>query len=255
MGTLTPKVFAQTCGHILLHGVESNNLAAVLEASAARFNSTAQNLRMNKQDSSANCIVGSGKEYSNSNPASVYIQFVNAHLKREEIVRMMNTHECILKAERRARAPRAQAAKLREEEGEEAPADEQEAMSEVLKRRKEVNKQNASAAGSAPKKKPRKDIIPSHNRFKPGVAYPSWPTGSTCDVSPEQPRVKWEVKQMYAHLADVFGADEAAVKMDHLTAPTTKAYFLIKMKNEWDSGFPSYSGKQTAAIRAALITF
>ena len=128
-------------------------------------------------------------------------------------------------------------------------------MSGVLKRHKEVNKENASAAGSAPKKKRRKDIIPSHNRFKPGVAYLSWPKGSSCHISPQQPRVQWEVKQIYAHLVGVFGIDEAAVKMDILTASTTTTKFLTKMKNEWDSGFPSYSSAPTAAIRAALTTF
>ena len=53
----------------------------------------------------------------------------------------------------------------------------------------------------------------------------------------------------------MFGIDEAAVKMDILTASTTTTKFLTKMKNEWDSGFPSYSSAPTAAIRAALTTF
>ena len=148
LGTLAPNVFAQSSGQILLHGVESNNLAAVLESHGARHNNNSRGLRMNKQDSSEGCIVGVGEQYSNSNPASVYIQFVRAHA---DIVRMLTTHEYNLKAERRARVLRAQAVKLQEEEegGVEAPADEQEAMSEVLKRREDqqvVRRRRRSAA-------------------------------------------------------------------------------------------------------------
>ena len=54
---------------------------------------------------------------------------------------------------------------------------------------------------------------PNVKRFNPGVAYLSWPTGSSCDVSPEHPRVKWEVVQIYEHLVGVFGGDEAAAKI------------------------------------------
>lgn len=72
-GFVTPKVFAPKCGRILLHGVESNNFAVVLEASGARHNNSEQGLKMNNNDSSVNCMVSVGKEYSNSNPESVYI--------------------------------------------------------------------------------------------------------------------------------------------------------------------------------------
>ena len=72
---------------------------------------------------------------------------------------------------------------------------------------------------------------PNSKRSNPGVAYLSWPTGSSFDfdVSPEHPRVKWEVGQIYEHLVDMFGGDETAAKMDHLTAPTTSANTISKI--------------------------
>jgi hypothetical protein len=127
-------------------------------------------------------------------------------------------------------------------------------LSAALKRRKEVRKLSSSAAGSASKRK-RSMGTPTHERFKPGVAYLSWPAGSVCDVSPNHPRVKWEVVQIYEHLVNVFGGDEAAAKMNQLTAPTTKTSAIGKMKQVWDSGFPAYSSAPRTAIRAALIAF
>ena len=171
---------------------------------------------MNKHDTAPNCTVSHGEEqYDNSNPASIYIQF---EIEHADIVRMMTTRKNNLSAAKSARLLRAAAAKLREEEGGEESADEVTFLSAAFKRRKEVHNVNSSAAGSAPKKK-RSMAIPTHERFKPGVAYLAWPRGSNCGVSPDHPRVKWEVVQIYEHLVSVFGGDEAAAKMNHLTAP------------------------------------
>ena len=93
---------------------------------------------MKKLDSAHNCgPQPDDEQYSNSNPGSIYIQFVLPQLERADIVRMMTTHANNLKAERRAAVLQAQAAKLREEEDGEGSADEVEAMSATLKRRKE----------------------------------------------------------------------------------------------------------------------
>ena len=45
--------------------------------------------------------------------------------------------------------------------------------------------------------------------------------------------------------------------MDHLTAPTTSASTISKMKGgkDWDAEFPTYSSAPRTAIRAALIAF
>ena len=48
--------------------------------------------------------------------------------------------------------------------------------------------------------------------------------------------MKWEVKQIYAHLVEVLGADEVAAKMDHLTATTTNAAMVQKMKKKRREG-------------------
>jgi hypothetical protein len=144
---------------------------------------------------------------------------------------MVIAHGSAVKAQRTERALLAEAAKLQETTGDE------QAMEEVLKRRKEVRKENMSANGSALKKKHRKDATPSHPRFTPGVSYLSWPPTKgppsvpVSNVPPDHRRVKWEVGQIFAHLVEVFGDDEAAAKMDHLTATKTRPGFIKKMKD------------------------
>ena len=153
---------------------------------------------MNINDTALTYICLGGAPYSNSNPASIYIQFVRPELEPAAIVSMMTTHKANMNAEKSARALRAAAAKLREEEGGEEPGDD---LSEALKRRRELNKLNSSAAGSVKKKK-RSPLIPTHERFKPGVEYLAWPRGGlVCDVTPDHPRVKWEVVTIYNHLS------------------------------------------------------
>ena len=134
-------------------------------------------------------------------------------------------------------------AKLREE-GEEVPEDEQEAALEVRKRQKENQKEKSSVSGAAPKKKRRTFTITTAARFR----APSpllFPKGSKYDVSPADPRVVWEIKQIYAHLSEVFGRDQAAVKMDILTAATTDAAFLAKSKRSSTTG-----SRRTLTFRA-----
>ena len=45
----TPVVFAKLCGKLLLHGVGTGGLSAVLESHGARFNNQCQAFRMNKK--------------------------------------------------------------------------------------------------------------------------------------------------------------------------------------------------------------
>ena len=78
---------------------------------------------------------------------------------------MVMAHGSAVKAQRTERALLAEAAKLQETTGDE------QAMEEVLKRRKEVREENMSTNGSALKKKRRKDATPSHPRFTPGASY------------------------------------------------------------------------------------
>ena len=147
-------------------------------------------------------------------------------------------------------------AKLREEEGEAVPEEEKEAAALARHRMKETEKEKKSAAGSAPKKKPRvaDDRGQTDARFSAprGLTFPK---GSMSDVRADDPRVVWETKQIYMHLVQVFRRDGAAVKMDMLTAPSTEPFFLAKMKTLWHQGFPAYTNVPRVALIAALRAF
>ena len=72
-GRLTPRLFLALVGRILLHGIELNGTAALLEAFGARHLNEEQGLsrHMNQADSALTCMV-TNVVYSNSNPASLY---------------------------------------------------------------------------------------------------------------------------------------------------------------------------------------
>ena len=111
-------------------------------------------------------------------------------------------------------------------------------MSEVLKRSLEQCKLANSANGSAPKKK-RSTPVQPHHSFKPVLPCLSWPRVPTSDVTADNARVKWEVVAIYNHLARVYGGDEAARKMDYLTAPTTLPSATTHMRKK-KTGTPGF---------------
>jgi hypothetical protein len=85
-GLLAPRVFAPvSSGQVLFLGIESTGLAASLEAAGARHNNLIQQLRMNKRGSVQNCMTTGEEQYSNSNPGSIYIQFVRPELKHADM--------------------------------------------------------------------------------------------------------------------------------------------------------------------------
>ena len=103
-GGLTPHVFAPIGGQLLMHGLEHNGIVSMLEAITAPFNNDDQNLVMNKSDTASACRVGNAiAEYSSSKPGRVYIRMVKAHLKKQEIVGMMGSHNSNCNEQRVAR--------------------------------------------------------------------------------------------------------------------------------------------------------
>ena len=256
-GGLTPKVFTPADqGQLLMHGVPGNVLLSVLEAQTASHNNTEQNLKTNKAITSHECLIDCAKtEMSETNPGCVYVRFVAPHVKPAQFVSMMTMHNSKVNEVKKGKALAAAVAKLREAEGEAVPADEQEANALVQSRRKENQKEQASAAGSAPKKPRVADARMADARFRapPGLVFPKGTVMS--DVRADDPRVVWETKQIYMHLVQVFRRDGAAIKMDELTAANTVPSFLTKLKTLWHHTFPAYTNAPREAMLAALRAF
>ena len=146
-------------------------------------------------------------------------------------------------------------AKLREAEGEAVPADEQEANRLVRDRQKENQKEQASAAGSAPKKKAR--IVnkePAAPRFSAPYGQ-GWQKHKMSDISPTHPSVVFQTNAIYMHLVQEFRRDGAAIKMDELTAANTLPVFLTNLKTLWHHTFPAYTNAPREAMLAALRAF
>ena len=140
-GTTTPVVFAKNRGQILLHGVDSNGKAAVVEAHSARFNFSRQKVKLNHQDTADDCDVGNGEPYSVTNPASIYIRFVRADLEHSKTEPIMAAFSQWTAAMRRNARLTAAAVILQGDAtgGDEAKGDEQASL-EVLTHRKETLK-------------------------------------------------------------------------------------------------------------------
>ena len=206
---------------------------------------------MNQADSALTCMV-TNVIYSNSNPASLYLTFVRPHLKPDVVVEHMTKHKADVHAENRARTLHKEAAALKESQGGEDAVD---AECQVLKRRADNLKQNNSLNGSAPKKKRTKPPTKPHRTFTPGLPYLAWPKGSTSDTTADNVRVKWEAVAIHNHLIRLYGDDEAANKMDYLTAPTTYLAALGHMRDKWDAGLPAYTSAPKKALRAGLIAY
>ena len=210
----------------------------------------------NKAVTSSDCLISCAlTEMSDTNPGCVYARFVKAHVKRSDFHHMMTTHNAKVSEVRQEKARRAAVAQLREAEGEAVPADEQEANQLVRDRQKENQKENASAAGSAPKKPRVADARMADARFRAprGLTFPKGQAMS--DVRADDPRVVWETKQIYMHLVQVFRRDGAAIKMDELTAANTVPSFLTKIKTLWHHTFPAYTNAPREAMLAALRAF
>ena len=202
----------------------------------------------------------SWRGYSVQNPASLYIQFVRVDVlivKLEAIVAAFKTLVAGMRVKKRRVAYQAKLAAeaLALNDGEQHG---EQAMAEVLAARSEKRKLSCSANGSAPQKKQTKPPRKSHPRFKAPACLACWPPTtkghSTTYVTPNNPRVVWEVKQIVAHLHDVFGEQEAANKINHLTEPTTALSALNNMKGKWNEGFPPYTSQPVAAMKGALTT-
>ena len=256
-GGLTPDVFAKNGGEVLTHGIEGNVLVSVVEGQTSSWNNMEQGLITNKSATSSACIVGIGEAYSNTNPGCVYIRFVKANLEPSQFVSMMTTHNSMCAALRTDRDRRRAVAKLRAEEGEEIPADENDALRLLHDRQKENKKKTSHENGSAPKKKRcvADDRGQTDARFKAprGLTFPEGV--SKFDIRSDHPRVVWEIHQIFTHLVQVFKRDGASVKMDILTAPSTDPYILSKMKKDWHHGFPAYTSVPRVAMIAALRAF
>ena len=253
-GQITPNIFSRRDGRILLHGIEHNGTAAVLEAAGACTLNEKQALThdLNKDSTADKCLV-THVTYGIHNPCSLYIMFCRPHVSPDAIVSRMLAHKHLVAETKRAIALREAAAALREQQGGDEELD---AETEIVKRRREAQKVKNAANGAGKRTKPNKPHKPpAHPRFKSVLQSESFPKGPTENITADHPAVKFHVKAIYDHLLYLYGGALAAEKMNLLTAPETKPSSAIAQLTAWDLSFPAYGSAPKPTLKAGLVAF
>ena len=253
-GQITPNIFSRKDGRILLHGIEHNGTAAVLEAAGACTLNEKQALTHDlNQDSTADKCLVTHVTYGIHNPCSLYIMLCRPHVSPGAIVSRMLAHKRLVAETKRAIALREAAAALREQQGGDEELD---AETEIVKRRREAQKVQNAANGAGKRTKPNKPHKPrAHPRFKSVLQSESFPKGPAENITADHPAVKFHVKAIYDHLLYLYGGALAAEKMNLLTAPETKPRSAIALLTAWDPSFPAYGSAPKPTLKAGLVAF